>query len=162
MTNMKHVLLLVSLLILLPTSAQDKKDDRREQIKKRKIAFITDEVDLTSEEAEKFWPVYNEMEDKMIGYHKEKRQVHKSLKNLDDLSDDEAYSKLEELHEIELKELNARKDYLVKFEEILGKKKAVKVYIAEEKFKNWLKGHLHKDRPPPGGGGGPQHDRRRP
>ena len=67
--------LFVLLLCLLPVwaTAQDqgqRKSDRdrrteREAIQAQKVAFITQEVGLTSEEAEKFWPLYNEMDRKL-------------------------------------------------------------------------------------------------
>ena len=34
-------------------------DGWRERVRSQKIAFITSEVGLTPQEAEKFWPVYN-------------------------------------------------------------------------------------------------------
>jgi hypothetical protein len=51
------------LLISLSCIAQRQADPKMfEQIKAKKVAFITEEIGLTSLEAEKFWPVYNELE----------------------------------------------------------------------------------------------------
>ncbi|MEY4038794.1 MAG: hypothetical protein RIR67_1106, partial [Bacteroidota bacterium] len=44
----------------------EKMKEKREQIKTMKVAFLTTELDLTSAEAEKFWPVYNAFEDKQF------------------------------------------------------------------------------------------------
>lgn len=57
--------ILVFTLLLLPTLlwAQRRTDEATiEMIKTKKIAFITEKVGLTSQEAEKFWPVYNQLE----------------------------------------------------------------------------------------------------
>ena len=37
---------------------------KKEQIKAQKVAFITDKLQLTVEEAQQFWPVYNELDKK--------------------------------------------------------------------------------------------------
>ena len=44
--------------------AQDDKarNDWQEKMKAQKIAYLTDRMDLTSEEATLFWPVYNRAE----------------------------------------------------------------------------------------------------
>ncbi|MDI1303936.1 MAG: sensor of ECF-type sigma factor, partial [bacterium] len=41
----------------------EKMREKKEQIKALKVAFLTTELKLTSNEAEKFWPVYNTFDD---------------------------------------------------------------------------------------------------
>jgi hypothetical protein len=48
----------------LSTFAQNEMKEKREQIKSMKVAFLTNELDLNSSEAEKFWPIYNSFEEK--------------------------------------------------------------------------------------------------
>jgi len=72
--------LLVVLLSLMPLwataqNARPHKTDEerraeREAIQAQKVAFITQEVGLTAQDAEKFWPLYNELEQKVreVGY----------------------------------------------------------------------------------------------
>lgn len=51
------------LILAVPTmEAQDKKKDWKDRWKAEKIAYITDAMELTSAEAEKFWPIYNKCE----------------------------------------------------------------------------------------------------
>ena len=40
--------------------------DKKEKIKALKIAFISQKLSLTTEQAEKFWPIYNKYEDKIV------------------------------------------------------------------------------------------------
>lgn len=128
----------VGLLFAQPPGGPGSDDERKERLKAHKIAFISRELDLSPDEAEKFWPVYNELEGKMEEIHDEKRGYLKQLKNIDDLSESEAYSLTEKVFELEQKENNLRKEYLSKFAGVVGKKKAAKVFIAEEKFKREL------------------------
>lgn len=40
-------------------------EDKRKEFEAQKVAFFTQEMELTPEEATKFWPLYNEMQQKM-------------------------------------------------------------------------------------------------
>ena len=64
---MKPLKIIIVLLLLTSFNfyAQgDNMKEKREQIKTMKIAFLTTELDLSSTEAEKFWPIYNTFEEK--------------------------------------------------------------------------------------------------
>ena len=114
---MKKYLLI--LLILFGTfsfaSAQD--GQHGEKIQALKIAFITQKLQLTSAEAEKFWPVYN-------NYENEIKQV-RSRGNSDVLDNEE-------------KLLDIRKKYKPSFEKILGPQRLNDLYNAERNFRNVL------------------------
>ena len=73
---MNRTVIALLLMCLLPfgLQAQEKNLQRktdqerqaeRETIQAQKVAFITQETGLTTDEAEKFWPLYNEMEKKI-------------------------------------------------------------------------------------------------
>ena len=62
---MKTYFTLLILMISLGVSAQGK-DEKRERIKALKTAFITTELDLSSEESAKFWPIYNDFDEKQF------------------------------------------------------------------------------------------------
>lgn len=150
------ILLLLSLLFVQTMFAQGKKSNhpKKEEIKAQKVAFISTELNLTKDEAEKFWPVYNAYEDKMQNLHKEHRVLVKKMKNFDELSEEEAYTTTEKLIKLDAKKSKLRKEYLVKFSEILGKKKGAKVFYAEEKFKRELLRKIKKNgghKPPANG-----------
>lgn len=130
------------------------KQDKEEYIRTQKIAFISTELALTQEEAEKFWPIYNEYDAKIEEIRKERKGYHKELKTMNDLSDDKAYELTEKILDCDSREADVRKEYLAKFAEVLGKKKAAKVFYAEEKFKRELLKEIHQherphDGPPP-------------
>jgi len=67
--NFKKLYPILFLLLSFNFYAQSDKDkfkEKREQIKAMKVAFLTTELDLTSSEAEKFWPLYNTYDDKQF------------------------------------------------------------------------------------------------
>jgi Spy/CpxP family protein refolding chaperone len=130
-------------LVALAQPKDGPKQDKEEYIRTQKIAFISTELALTPEEAEKFWPIYNEYEAKMEENRKERKGYHKQLKTINDLSEDQAYELIEKILACDSKEAAIRKEYLAKFAEVLGKKKAAKVFYAEEKFKRELLKEIH-------------------
>ena len=154
---MKQLLFLFALLFSLGIFSQPPKNspkqERKEKIKAQKIGFISNELNLSSKEAEVFWPVYNEYESKIEKLRIDRKKIHKKLKFMDELSDDEAYSLTEEVFEIDTKEGNVRKEYLGKFAKVLNKKKATKVFMAEVKFNRELLKKIKK-----GNNKGPHHD----
>ena len=58
MKNLKLLFFLFFSIIVLSLYSQEKRPNK-EKIKELKIAFLTEKLDLTVKEAEKFWPVYN-------------------------------------------------------------------------------------------------------
>jgi hypothetical protein len=134
---MKTFLTFFALLLTIGVFAQPpgKGDDKRkDQIKAQKIAFISSQLSLTSKEAEVFWPVYNDYESAIEDVRNERRKIHKVLRDIDVLSDDEAYANTQKLFELDAKEGEIRKEYLAKFAKVLDKKKAALVFAAEVRF----------------------------
>lgn len=95
-----------------------------ERIEALKIAFITQRLQITSQEAEKFWPVYRE-------YENELKIVSADQKGKDAL-------------ETEEKILDIRKKYKPDFEKILGTERMNKLFNTERDFRRILIKRLKK------------------
>jgi len=150
---MKNVLLLLLTIFTVSSVAiaQPKRVTRAEMDAK-KVAFLSTELNLTTEEAEKFWPEYNAYDDKMHDIHKEIRKLKNKLKNFEKLTIEEAYQATESVIKQEGKKTLLRKEYLGVFSKILGKKKGGKVFYVEHKFKRELLRKIKNgkgDMPPP-------------
>lgn len=121
--------------------------DRKENVQAMKIAFITEKIDLTPQEAQQFWPLYNQYSDKMMELRKKRRQDNREARsNFDELSDKEVEQLVNNDIAIRQKELDLQKEYNEKFKAVLPIKKVAKLYAAEEQFKVVLLNKL-KDRP---------------
>jgi len=106
----------------------------RKKIKALKIAHITEQLDLTEAEAQKFWPVYNaneEAEDKLRARSNEKRKG----KNPEDLSESEAKTLLLDMVSIERERVELRSIMLNNLLKILPAKKIIALLQAERSFK---------------------------
>ena len=107
-------------------------------LKTKKIAFLSTELNLTTAEAKKFWPVYNEYAAKMHNIHLKGRKLKKKLKRFEELSTEEAYKTTENVLKLEGEKTVLKKEYLEKFSKLLGKKKGAKVFYVEIKFRREL------------------------
>ncbi len=133
---MKRIIILL-LLISFGVSAQS---DRNEKIKAYKTAFITDQLNLSSSEAEKFWPVYNAYEDKMGTLRQnERKDVFKRIREgIDEISDSEANELLDLILDIKTKELNYNKELVKNLRGVIPPRKIIILKKAEEDFKRKL------------------------
>ncbi len=117
-------------------SAQDK--DRKETIKSLKIGYLTKELDLTIEEAEKFWPVYNSHQRNIYNSRniimKKFNSKLEAKKNYNSLSESEAKKLVEKDLDASEKVYIERKKFLKKLTSIISYKKILKLQIAERDF----------------------------
>jgi len=99
-------------------SAQEELPNEKKQqdIEALKVAFISKELELTPDEAQKFWPVYNQ-------YSKELKTIVKDDENVIDRDE---------------KVLNLKKKYQDQFTRVLGQQRMNRMFSAEGKFRQLL------------------------
>ena len=124
---MKRTILFISIL-LLTASLTQAQNRNRQRIKLLKMSYITDALDLTEKEAEKFWPVYNEFTAKMQQLRQEqqsgiKREIGQS-NGLNNISEEKARTILDRSMKLE-SEIAAAK--IAMNNELLGIISAVKI-----------------------------------
>lgn len=110
----------------------ERQEKMQSRIESKKIAFITQKLDLTPTEAQQFWPLYNEYQAKM----KDFRQQHKPKLRGEDLSENEANAFLNDLFNREQNELDLKKEYFNKMKTAVSAKKVAKLYMLEKKFRD--------------------------
>lgn len=145
---MKHYkLLIVSFfLISIATFAQDgplreRFKEKKEQIKALKVAFITTELNLTSDEAAKFWPLFNAFEDKQQEIRKQKLKAYLDRTDddtIDKLSEKEASTLLAQMENTEDELYQLKKKFVANLKGILPATKILKLKKAEEEFSKKL------------------------
>ena len=78
--------------------------EKREKVKALKVAYITEQLELTTDEAQKFWPIYNAFDDKQGELRHEKmRAILDRFKpgNVEKLSEKDASNSLTQMEKIE-------------------------------------------------------------
>jgi len=141
--KISKILPLIIAFISLNVIAQDGPIIRKkkEQIKALKVAFITNELALTSDEATKFWPLFNAFEEKQQEI--KKRKLKGYLKRLDDgsfdnLSEKEATTMLAQMESTEDELYQLKKKFISNLKGIISPIKILKLKKAEENFNRKL------------------------
>ena len=165
---MKYTTRILTLIIMLcnltgALNAQEGKgrEEQREKFRSMKIAYFTEELELSSEEAEKFWPLYNDFE-------KKKREVsqyrHRRPRNMDEqlanMTDQEAEKMADDMIESRKKEVELEEVFHGDLKKIFSPKKVMKYYITEHRFREYMLRKIRDERrngdgkkqenPPPG------------
>ncbi|MCH7784996.1 MAG: sensor of ECF-type sigma factor [Bacteroidetes bacterium] len=139
---------IVLILFLVSTGlyAQRPNQDR---MKAFKTAYLTEQLDLTSSEAEKFWPIYNYFDNKLKSLRKKERsEVFSKVRNggIEALTDSEAIALIDKMLEMKTTELQYRKELVKDLLKVLSPKKIIKLNRAEEEFKKMLLERLKQHR----------------
>lgn len=113
-----------------------------EEVQVQKIAFFTSELQLTPAEAEKFWPLYNQLWDERGKARHETMEALKNLKLALEETSEKGDAEIKKLSDIYLAnyamEAELLEEYFNKFQKIISIKKAAKIFYAEEKFRRML------------------------
>lgn len=137
------------MLIGLGLNAQVKmKKQSREKIHALKIAYLTDKLDLTEQEAEKFWPVYNKFDKKLHSLRTQERyKLKKRMKDaggLEALTEKEAEIITESMIAIEKEMYETKKAFFLSLKKIISSKKIIQLQIAEREFNRNMLRKLRK------------------
>ncbi|WP_298141428.1 sensor of ECF-type sigma factor [Flavobacterium sp.] len=138
------IITLLIFLISTTTFAQGGKlrerfQQKKEQVKSLKVAYITDELKLTSSEAEKFWPLYNAFEEKQMTLRKDKLKNYLDrAENADDLSEKEATTLISQMESAEEELHQLRKKFVASLKGVLPSVKILKLKKAEDEFNRKL------------------------
>lgn len=121
--------------------------EAREDFLANKVAFFTNALELTPQEAQVFWPLYNEFWEKRVQARREFMRILNRV-NSPELTEKEEIEKLSDQFVLCLtKESDLMKEYYQKFKKVLPTEKAMKIFNTEEKFKKSLFNRYKKNRP---------------
>lgn len=116
---------------------QHKKD--WEKIKSLKVGFITEKLSLSAKDAQEFWPVYNEYEEKRDALRKrEYHQIKSKIKDVETLTEKEATQLLKQHIQLEEEEEALDNEFLKEVSSVITAKKTLLLLRSEEEFKRQL------------------------
>ncbi|MDR3236205.1 MAG: hypothetical protein LBT48_05690 [Prevotellaceae bacterium] len=114
-------------------------ESRHDKLKSQKIAYFSNNIELTVKEAEKFWPLYNEYVEKNEAVIRGRRQALRRISDMDDMDNGKDMKTQLDIYTTSFtKEEALFQEYYKKFQEILPIQKVGRLYITEEQFKRLL------------------------
>lgn len=133
---MKNLLIVLSFFLLTIGSVEaQSREDHKEKIKALKVAYITKELNMSTEMAEKFWPVYNSYECQRRDLH---RREHFDLDNAATVSEAKAEEMLKEYLDVEKEEYAIKKQLFTELKKFFSASEIIKLHKLEEDFNKKL------------------------
>ena len=111
---------------------------QNKSVESARVAFITQKINLTPVQAEKFWPVYNEFYTRKKEIKRTIRSVHKQLSENQDLSADKIKQSIVQINNLKQEEVNIEKEYTNRFLIILTPRQLADLILAEREFQKIL------------------------
>lgn len=110
-----------------PQQPPHEQGGKGEKIEALRIAFITQQLNLTPTEAQKFWPIYNQ-------FNADMKTLRQNFK-----MDSNGQLTAEQQLDLEQKKLDLKKKYKSQYEAAIGKDKVNQLYNLERQFHDKLK-----------------------
>lgn len=131
---MKKYLMIIPALLLMQSVFSQDKEKKHEMIESKKIAFITDQLQLSPEESQSFWPVYNQYQNQMRAL----RDGMERPKKMKEMTDDDARKTIQQILSVQEKELQLQKQLFIDLDGIIPPTKMVKLHHTERRFREKL------------------------
>jgi len=144
--------LLITLILTLPLmtlSAQpDHKSEDSQSSKAMGIWKMTEELELTENQAEKFFPKFRAHQEAVDKLRREQRMslksIHESLKDGKDVSDKDLAAAIKAFEKIETSKISTRVDYIESLEGVLTTSQRAKLMLAPDKMRREAKENIMK------------------
>jgi len=123
--------------------------EERDKIHKAKIAFLTNRLDLSVDQAKLFWPIFTEYDNKKMvlsrEYYEKKKEIYEKYEESRDMQEADADELLDIYLEQKQAELNLEKVYVKRFNEVLDGRQVWRVITFESDFRRSLYRQLGND-----------------
>lgn len=132
---MRHLITLVLTLTSMGLWAQS--PSTMERVEAAKIALITERLELTPEQAEKFWPIYREFSEQQRNLRKEFNNL-RTNHNPQTASEEENQKMLEMGMQIKERQLGLERTYSERMQQVITTRQLMSLRKAEDDFKEML------------------------
>ena len=137
----REIIIILSVMFVFmnfAVKAQQKEshEARMEKYRTEKVSFLTTRLDLTRAEAEKFWPIYNEMEKERWEAQKSRRNLENKVSEAEEsLSENEVINLTRDFAGSMQKEGALMSSYNERLLKVLPPKKVLNLYKTENEFR---------------------------
>lgn len=138
----RYVALLV--LLMLSTTALAQRPPG-EKLKNARIALFTERLSLTPEEAARFWPVYNEIDEQRAALRRAGRRLQR-ISGGDSLTDAQAQDRIDEYLDLKQRELALEQASAKRLLTVLSAQQMLQLLKAERDFQRMMLRQLGRRR----------------
>jgi hypothetical protein len=145
--TMKRIVVFAFIMLVLQVSRSAAQNPNLEKLNNYKIGFFTKRLNLTSEEAEKFWPVYNEYQGQRNQIQLDKLKLNRNFnQNESSLSDKQLEDIGDKYVDCIVRESSLAVEFHKKLKTVLPPEKVIMYYQAENQYKVQLLNELQNTR----------------
>jgi len=139
-----HLILIILACSSMFAVAQET-DEARQKIESARIALITERLELTPEQAEKFWPIYREYQDRVNQLRTEFREAQGNVRR-QDLTEEESQQLVNLGLKLKEQQLSLEKTYSDRLSRVITNRQLLALRKAEDDFRRMLLERLEKRR----------------
>ena len=125
---------ITTLVFIIGFSILSFSQQNRDKIKTLKIAYITEKLDLSQKEAQKFWPIYNNFEDNHSKFRKQSFEMRKGI-DFETLKEEDAIVLLKEMQYIDIKKRALKSNFIDNLLKVIPARKIILLEKIEDDFK---------------------------
>ena len=118
--------------------AKAQKGDSKEKIKQLRVAFYTEELNLSVEEAQKFWPIFNKYSDQLETLERAMKEDHRRLKRSSELTTEMVEEHIKNYSEMEASVTLLKKEFHLESSKVLDAKRTFLLTELEKRFRKTL------------------------
>jgi hypothetical protein len=141
---MKHIAI-IGMLILMSLTSYGQDKAAMQKIESARIALITERLELTPDQAEKFWPLYRE-------YNLQRRQMREEFRNtrqsadMQNLSEEQSKELMQQTMNLKQQELNLERKYAERMTQVISTQQMLRLRNAEKEFQQRLLQRIQQQR----------------
>jgi hypothetical protein len=140
---MKRKIIVFTILAIFCVMNISAQNANRQRLDAYKIALFTKRLNLTSQEAEKFWPVYNQYQDNKNQIQLERHEINRNFnQNELNMSEREMTEAGDKFVDLEVREAALAQEFHTRIKTILSPVKILRLYQAENQFRQQLLNEL--------------------
>jgi hypothetical protein len=118
-----------------------------ETLQQQKMAFFNDKLQLSPAESAKFWPIYNDYQNRRDKITRDRNTLMQYFEsNQANMNEKEASELIQKYIVFQKQETELLDSYTSKFREFLPAKKVMQIYQVELDFKKWLLENLRQNK----------------
>lgn len=129
---------MILLLFCMQTLLFMKGHAQNNAVESARVAFISQKIELSPTQAEKFWPIFNELNNQRTDFKKAIRQIHHKMTLPSEQTNDKAKYYLDQIYQLKQKEATLEKDYYNRFLLVISAKQLADLFAAEREFQKIL------------------------
>lgn len=143
---MKKYLVLIFILTGFAALAQNnKQQDAKAKLEAARIALITERLGLTPEQAQKFWPIYNQYAEQRRQIQQDFRQAKQGM-NIDKMTEEQRKAMVRARMEVKQKQLNLESKYSDRLMNVINTRQLMALKKAEDDFRAMIIRRLEQRR----------------